>query len=57
MLEAQNRVFKSALDLIVEQLKSRTLVAEGTIKDLIVTQGELIKALEFTHSESKELTN
>lgn len=48
LLETQERTFKTALDIVVEQLNSRIKTAEGTITDLI-------KSLEFSQSEVKDL--
>ncbi|KAK3882398.1 hypothetical protein Pcinc_013215 [Petrolisthes cinctipes] len=50
LLEAQDKTFKTALDIIVEQLKSRIQHSEETITDLV-------KSLEFTQAEVKELQN
>lgn len=50
LLEAQDKTFKTAIDIVVEQLKSRIQLAEGTIADLI-------KSLEYTQSETKDLQN
>lgn len=44
LLEAQERTFRTAMDIVVEQLKSRIQTMEGTIADLI-------KSLEFTQAE------
>lgn len=48
LLETQERTFKTALDIVVEQLNARIQIAEGTIADLI-------KSLEFTQKEVKDL--
>ncbi|KAK3863122.1 hypothetical protein Pcinc_031064 [Petrolisthes cinctipes] len=50
LLAAQDKTFKTALDIIVEQLKSRIQHSEETITDLV-------KSLEFTQAEVKELQN
>lgn len=48
LLEAQDKTFKTALDVIVEQLNSRIKQSEETIADLV-------KSLEFSQAEVKEL--
>lgn len=48
LLEAQNQSFKSALDVIVKQLNSRTEATEETVK-------ELTRSLEFSQAEVKDL--
>lgn len=47
-LEAQNKTFKTALNIVVEQLKSRIEQSEGAIKDLV-------RSLEFSQAEVKDL--
>ncbi|KAK3889929.1 hypothetical protein Pcinc_006083 [Petrolisthes cinctipes] len=48
LLEAQNNSFKSALDVIVEQLNSRIKGTEETVRDLT-------RSLEFSQAEVKDL--
>ncbi|KAK3887048.1 hypothetical protein Pcinc_008813 [Petrolisthes cinctipes] len=48
LLEAQDRTFRTAIDLVVEQLKSRLQAAEGTVLDLT-------RSLEFSQQELKDL--
>ena len=48
LLEAQDKTFKSALDIVVEQLKSRIQLAEGALS-------EVTKSLEFTQDQVKDL--
>ena len=48
LLETQSKSFKTAIDIVVEQLTSRIQTIEGTIADLI-------KSLEFTQAEAKDL--
>lgn len=48
LLETQERTFKTAIDIVVEQLQARLQIAEGTITDLI-------KSLEFSQNEVKDL--
>lgn len=48
LLETQDKTFKSALDIVVDQLKSRIQSAEGTIT-------ELVRSLEFSQAELKDL--
>ncbi|KAK3885657.1 hypothetical protein Pcinc_010143 [Petrolisthes cinctipes] len=48
LLEAQNNSFKSALDVIVEQLNSRIEATEETVRDLT-------RSLEFSQAEVKDL--
>ncbi|KAK3887035.1 hypothetical protein Pcinc_008800 [Petrolisthes cinctipes] len=48
LLEAQDRIFRTAIDLVVEQLKSRLQAAEGTVLDLT-------RSLEFSQQELKDL--
>lgn len=48
LLEAQDKTFRTALDFVVDQLKSRIQVAETTISDLT-------RSLEYTQAEVKDL--
>ena len=48
LLQAQERTLKTAMDLVMEQMKSRIQTAEGTIVDLT-------KSLEFTQGEVRDL--
>lgn len=48
LLDAQNKTFKTAIDIVVNQLNSRIQKAEETA-------AEVIKSLEFTQTEVKEL--
>ncbi|KAK3873464.1 hypothetical protein Pcinc_021541 [Petrolisthes cinctipes] len=48
LLEAQDRTFRTAIDLVVVQLKSRLQAAEGTVLDLT-------RSLEFSQQELKDL--
>ena len=48
LLESQERTFKTALDIVIEELKSRIQLAEGTLT-------EVIKSLKFSQSEVKDL--
>lgn len=50
LLEAHERAFRSAMDVVIEQLKGRIQITEGTIT-------ELIKSLEFSQAEVKDLKN
>ena len=45
LVETQDKAFRSATELVVDQLKSRFLVAEGTITELI--------KIEYTQEEVK----
>ncbi|KAK3886519.1 hypothetical protein Pcinc_009389 [Petrolisthes cinctipes] len=49
-LEAQDRAFKSAMDIVVEQLTSRIQAAEKRTEDVV-------KSLEFTQAEMSDLLN
>lgn len=48
LLESQDRAFRTALDVVVDQLKSRIQVLEGTTTDLI-------KSLEYSQAEVRDL--
>ena len=48
LLEAQDRAFESALDIIIEQLTARVQTAENRTEDLM-------KSLEFTQAEVNAL--
>lgn len=48
LLQAQDKTFKTAIDVVVEQLKSRLHAAEETIADLT-------RSLEFSQHEVKDL--
>lgn len=48
LLEAQDRAFKTALDIVVEQLQARLQAAETKSEDLV-------KSLEFTQAEVSDL--
>ena len=48
LLEAQDRAFKSALDIIIEQLTARIQAAENRIEDL--TTEVIYNSLEFKKS-------
>ncbi|KAK8384218.1 hypothetical protein O3P69_009156 [Scylla paramamosain] len=50
LLEAHERAFKSAMDIVTEQLKGRIQTTESTVNDLI-------KSLEFSQSELLEIKN
>lgn len=50
LLDSQERAFRSAMDLVVEQLNKRTELVEGTVTDLI-------KSLEFSQAEIVDLKN
>lgn len=50
LLEAHERAFKSALEVVVDQLKEKIQKTEGTVTDLI-------KSLEFSQSEIVDLKN
>lgn len=48
LLESQSKSFKTAVDIVLEDLKSRLQTADSTISDLV-------KSLEFTQAEVKDL--
>lgn len=48
LLEAQEKTFKTAMDIVVDQLKERIRLVEGTMT-------ELIKSVEFTQAEMVDL--
>lgn len=50
LLEAHERAFRSAMDVVIDQLKGRIQITEGTIT-------ELIKSLEFSQAEINDLKN
>ena len=50
LLESQERSFRSAMDLVVEQMTSRIKECEGNV-------GDLIRSLEFSQSEVLDLKN
>lgn len=50
LLESQDRAFRSAMDVVIEQLKGRIQITEGTITDLI-------KSLEYSQAEIVDLRN
>ncbi|KAK4316578.1 hypothetical protein Pmani_012280 [Petrolisthes manimaculis] len=50
LLETQDRAFKSALDIVVEQLTARIQAAEKRTEDVV-------KSLEFTQAEVSDLLN
>ena len=50
LLEAQDRAFESALDIIIEQLTARVQTAENRKEDLM-------ESLEFTQAEVNDLQN
>lgn len=47
--------FRSALDIVVQELKSRIHTVEETTEDPKVNQNEIIRSLEFTQSDMKDL--
>lgn len=47
LLEAQDRAFKSALDIVVQQLTARVQAAEKRTED--------VRSLEFTQAEVSDL--
>ncbi|KAK3881603.1 hypothetical protein Pcinc_011462 [Petrolisthes cinctipes] len=50
LLEAQDRDFKSAMDIVIEQLTARIQAAEKRTEDVV-------KSLEFTQAEMSDLLN
>ncbi|KAK3871800.1 hypothetical protein Pcinc_023087 [Petrolisthes cinctipes] len=50
LLEAQDRAFKSAMDIVIEQLTARIQAAEKRTEDVV-------KSLEFTQAEMSDLLN
>lgn len=50
LLEAHERAFKTAMDLVIEQRKRRIQATEGTVSDLI-------KGLEFSEAVIADLQN
>lgn len=50
LLDAHERAFRSAMDVVIDQLKGRIQITEGTIT-------ELIKSLEFSQAEINDLKN
>ncbi|KAK4324876.1 hypothetical protein Pmani_004526 [Petrolisthes manimaculis] len=48
LLEAQERTIRSAMELVIDQLKERIKIAEGTVSDLI-------KSVEFSQAEILDL--
>ena len=50
LLESQERAFRSAVDIAVEQMKARIQAAEGMTN-------EVIKSLEFSQGDIRELRN
>ena len=48
LVETQDKAFRTAMELVVDQLKPRLLVAEGTIT-------EFIKSLKYTQEEVKDV--
>ncbi|KAK3891048.1 hypothetical protein Pcinc_005052 [Petrolisthes cinctipes] len=49
LLDAQDRAFKSAMDIVIEQLTARIQTAEK--------RTEVVKSLEFTQAEMSDLLN
>ncbi|KAK3894503.1 hypothetical protein Pcinc_001758 [Petrolisthes cinctipes] len=50
LLKAQDRAFKSAMDIVIEQLTARIQAAEKRTEDVV-------KSLEFTQAEMSDLLN
>ena len=50
LLEAQDRAFKSAMDIVVQQLTARIQATENRTEDLV-------RSLQFTQAEVKDLQN
>lgn len=48
LLDAQDKTFKTAIDIVVDQLNARIVKAEETVADVI-------KSLEFSQAEVKDL--
>ena len=48
LLETQERTFRSAMGIVVDELKERVRLVEGTVTDLI-------KSLEFSQTEVRDL--